>query len=129
MLRAVQVSGSDTPVLQCVLDSDGELQGLVKEEIRLQKQLESLEDPSTGPRSVAASADTEVSSVSVAPEPIMPASSEELSKRLTEVTNLLSMLEATSAESRASTILSGLQFTSEMMAMPTSALSGGWRMR
>ena len=34
-----------------------------------------------------------------------------------------------SAESRASVILSGLQFTPAMQCGPTSALSGGWRMR
>ena len=50
-------------------------------------------------------------------------------KRLDEVYARLSTLSADSAESRAATILSGLQFTPEMQAGPTSALSGGWRMR
>ena len=50
-------------------------------------------------------------------------------KRLDEVYARLSTLSADSAESRAATILSGLQFSPEMQAGPTSALSGGWRMR
>ena len=33
------------------------------------------------------------------------------------------------AGGKASRILAGLSFTPEMMAMPTSSLSGGWRMR
>ena len=41
----------------------------------------------------------------------------------------LQALEAGSAEARASAILSGLQFTKQMFELPTSALSGGWRMR
>ena len=121
----MQVSGSETPVLQCVLESDGELHGLVLEELRLQAELESMEEPS-GPRSVATASDAGASSVSA---DASLSSAEAKSKRLTEVTNLLSLLDATSAESRASTILSGLQFSAEMMRMPTSALSGGWRMR
>jgi hypothetical protein len=54
---------------------------------------------------------------------------EELSSRYSEVTDRLIALDASTAESRASSILSGLQFSVEMQAMPTKALSGGWRMR
>lgn len=50
-------------------------------------------------------------------------------KRLDEVYERLQILGSDSAESRASTILSGLQFTPAMQKGPTSALSGGWRMR
>jgi len=38
-------------------------------------------------------------------------------------------IEADTAVARATTILSGLQFTPEMMQMPTKKLSGGWRVR
>lgn len=38
-------------------------------------------------------------------------------------------IEAYSAEARASSILSGLQFTDEMKNRPTRDFSGGWRMR
>jgi len=50
-------------------------------------------------------------------------------KRLDEVYARLNILSSDSAESRASVILAGLQFTPEMQRGPTSALSGGWRMR
>ena len=46
-----------------------------------------------------------------------------------EIYERLQILGSDSAESRASTILSGLQFTPAMQSGPTSALSGGWRMR
>lgn len=46
-----------------------------------------------------------------------------------EIYERLQILGSDSAESRASTILSGLQFTPSMQSGPTSALSGGWRMR
>jgi len=41
----------------------------------------------------------------------------------------LAEIDSDSAEARASVILSGLQFTKEMMETPTKYLSGGWRMR
>jgi ATPase subunit of ABC transporter with duplicated ATPase domains len=50
-------------------------------------------------------------------------------KRLDQVYARLQVLSADSAEARASMILSGLQFTTDMQRGPTSALSGGWRMR
>ena len=48
---------------------------------------------------------------------------------LTEVYERLESIDARTAQSRASRILSGLQFDEVMMRKPTSALSGGWRMR
>lgn len=41
----------------------------------------------------------------------------------------LKAIDAWSAEARASAILSGLQFSQDMLKMPTKDLSGGWRMR
>ena len=41
----------------------------------------------------------------------------------------LELLEAQTAESRAVKILSGLNFTKEMLHIPTKRLSGGWRQR
>ncbi len=48
---------------------------------------------------------------------------------LTAVYALLEALESKTAYSRAVKILAGLQFTKEMLQVPTSKLSGGWRMR
>lgn len=50
-------------------------------------------------------------------------------QHMKEIYERLQILGSDSAESRASTILSGLQFTLAMQNGPTSALSGGWRMR
>ena len=49
--------------------------------------------------------------------------------RLAEIADELVSMDAHSAEGRAASILSGLQFTEEMQAGPTERLSGGWRMR
>lgn len=38
-------------------------------------------------------------------------------------------MQSFTAEARAAAVLRGLQFTDEMMALPTKRLSGGWRMR
>ena len=119
------MTGTDTAVLQCVLDSDSELQYLLREEARIHQLLE--EGDGSGAPAPAAGGDGSVSAASSATAKSVPG--EDLSKKLTEITNRLSMMDATTAESRASEILSGLQFSTEMMAMPTKALSGGWRMR
>ena len=54
---------------------------------------------------------------------------EDISKRYAVVSDRLMAIDASTAESRASSILSGLQFSREMQGMPSKALSGGWRMR
>lgn len=50
-------------------------------------------------------------------------------ERIADIYDRLDEIEANTAESRASIILSGLSFTKEMMNTPTRELSGGWRMR
>ena len=49
--------------------------------------------------------------------------------RLAEIYSRMDEIDAHSAEARASSILSGLSFTPDMMKTPTKQLSGGWRMR
>jgi ATPase subunit of ABC transporter with duplicated ATPase domains len=49
--------------------------------------------------------------------------------KLAIVHSRLDDIEAYSAEARASSILSGLQFTEEMKHQLTKDFSGGWRMR
>jgi len=48
---------------------------------------------------------------------------------LNDIYERLDELEADKALSKASSLLTGLQFTQEMKQQPTSSLSGGWRMR
>ncbi|ELR18874.1 ABC transporter, ATPbinding domain containing protein [Acanthamoeba castellanii str. Neff] len=50
-------------------------------------------------------------------------------ERIIEVQKRLAEIGAHTAEARAYAILSGLQFTEEMIKGPTRHLSGGWRMR
>eukprot|EP01117_Protostelium_nocturnum_P009072 TRINITY_DN324_c1_g1_i9.p1 TRINITY_DN324_c1_g1~~TRINITY_DN324_c1_g1_i9.p1 ORF type:complete len:1011 (-),score=427.93 TRINITY_DN324_c1_g1_i9:55-3087(-) len=50
-------------------------------------------------------------------------------EKLQEVHSRLDQIEAYSAEARASSILTGLQFDEEMKNQPTKDFSGGWRMR
>jgi ATP-binding cassette subfamily F protein 2 len=54
---------------------------------------------------------------------------EEAMDRLTQVYERLEELDATTAETRASKILSGLGFTPEKQQKKTKEFSGGWRMR
>eukprot|EP00604_Paraphysomonas_vestita_P001674 CAMPEP_0174822380 /NCGR_PEP_ID=MMETSP1107-20130205/15307_1 /TAXON_ID=36770 /ORGANISM="Paraphysomonas vestita, Strain GFlagA" /LENGTH=618 /DNA_ID=CAMNT_0016041103 /DNA_START=103 /DNA_END=1956 /DNA_ORIENTATION=- len=54
---------------------------------------------------------------------------QQLSTELSQVYERMAQIGADSAEARAASILTGLQFTEEMQNTPTSALSGGWRMR
>ena len=49
--------------------------------------------------------------------------------RLTSVYERLEQMDADTAETRASTILSGLGFTAYKQKQPTNSFSGGWRMR
>lgn len=53
----------------------------------------------------------------------------DLSNQLTEIYAQLQNIEADKAPARASIILNGLGFTSEMQQQQTKTFSGGWRMR
>lgn len=54
---------------------------------------------------------------------------DEIVDRVQQVYERLEEMDAATAEVRASSILSGLGFTKEMMAKKTREFSGGWRMR
>ena len=54
---------------------------------------------------------------------------EDVNGDLTEVFEQLEEIESETAKARASVILAGLGFTSEMQDKETSTFSGGWRMR
>jgi len=57
------------------------------------------------------------------------AKDEKESERLKQVMERLQEIGSDDAEPRATKILRGLQFSEELLNTPTSALSGGWRMR
>ena len=100
-----EVRSSDESVLQVVLNSDVERMELMKREKELlekQRKIDS-SDNSGGLQM--------------------------LMDELNEVYERMSIIGATSAESRAAVILTGLGFNEEMQRSSTDSLSGGWRMR
>eukprot|EP00587_Corethron_hystrix_P002761 CAMPEP_0113302490 /NCGR_PEP_ID=MMETSP0010_2-20120614/3283_1 /TAXON_ID=216773 ORGANISM="Corethron hystrix, Strain 308" /NCGR_SAMPLE_ID=MMETSP0010_2 /ASSEMBLY_ACC=CAM_ASM_000155 /LENGTH=758 /DNA_ID=CAMNT_0000156293 /DNA_START=133 /DNA_END=2406 /DNA_ORIENTATION=+ /assembly_acc=CAM_ASM_000155 len=113
-----EVRGSDRSVLQTVLDADVERKSLLDEEKDILGRMEKNADAgdvnkATKEEAPADGADT----------------FQKDQARLDAVYERLALIGGSSAESRAAMILSGLQFTPSMTNGPTSALSGGWRMR
>ncbi|RYG69755.1 ATP-binding cassette domain-containing protein [archaeon] len=97
-----EVKSSEKSVLQVVMEADVERNALLAREKELQQLVQAAGDSSQLQRLV---------------------------NQMTELENRMSALGVHSAESRAASILSGLQFSEEMQAGATEALSGGWRMR
>jgi len=127
-------SGGDVSVLNAVLEADVERNTLMEEEKVLLKRLEGAGGGKVGDESAAAAATAAgTASVKAKLEKLKSSASDESFnadlKQLEEINNRLQILGSDSAESRASMILFGLQFTTSMIEGPTSALSGGWRMR
>lgn len=103
-----EVVGDDRSALECVLACDAERTALLQEEAQL------LADSTP--------AVTNGNSLSQPSSFDKAARLEAVSKRLLEI-------DAYGAEARAGSILAGLSFDPVMQGKPTSALSGGWRMR
>lgn len=99
-----EVYASDKSVLEVVLDSDVERLNLIK------KEKELLEEQQNIPIN---------DSVRL----------QAVTNELTEVYDRMEYIGAKSAESRASQILSGLQFTELQQHSSIKSLSGGWKMR
>ena len=113
-------------VLKAVMDADVERNTLIAEEKELLGRLEGGE--SGGDDKDAAATKERLERLKAEGKADDGSFGADL-KRLDEVYARLQALGSDSAESRASVILSGLQFTPAMQCGPTSALSGGWRMR
>lgn len=142
-----EIAGTSQGVLESVLMADVERDTLLKEEAALNARIMMMSssdgdeknpniDTTMSITSSSVSASMSSSSIlSSSTRPIIDIhdpnniTSEAASLRLKEIALRLSAIDSESAEARASAILSGLQFTTEMMQWPTSALSGGWRMR
>lgn len=138
--QEVKSAGTEKSVLESVLESDAERNALLVKEKEIIARLESgaSEKGPSGEHMLSPPNGQDLS------HSIMM-KREQLNKRLKDgnqddafnkdikdldkVYARLNQLSSDSAESRAAQILSGLQFTPEMQAGPTSALSGGWRMR
>merc|ERR1719334_930270 len=97
-----EMEGSQLTVKETVLKADVERDKLLQEQERLTKLL--ADETNTG--------DTA-----------------KMLERLELVGDRLNFIEADSAETRASVVLAGLNFTDKMQNLKTADLSGGWRMR
>lgn len=130
--QEIRAAGGDISVIKAVMDADVERNTLIDEETKLLQRLEG-EGVKTEGGSVKAKLDTlkaQTKDVVASSDNADSTSSFNADlKRLDEVYERLQILGSDTAESRASTILFGLQFTTAMQKGPTSALSGGWRMR
>ncbi len=136
--QEVKSAGTEVSVLQAVLSSDAERNALLAEEKELLVKLEGASDNDDDNNGGSRGAGQEEGAESLIKKreqlqlKMKDADNEEFEqdlKKLDQVYARLNLLSSDSAESRAAQILSGLQFTPEMQAGPTSALSGGWRMR
>lgn len=97
-----EVKSSTDTVLQVVLESDIERITLLNKEKELNEKLKDINN---------------TKEIQIA------------MKELEDLHERLELIGADSAEARAASILSGLQFTEEMQKQSTDSLSGGWRMR
>ena len=124
--QEIRAAGGDISVLQAVMEADVERNTLLEEEKELVAKLEGggASDGNLSGADVKAKLEKLKSNGKNGDDSF----NTDL-KRLDEIYERLQILGSESAESRASTILSGLQFTPSMQSGPTSALSGGWRMR
>jgi ATP-binding cassette subfamily F protein 3 len=112
----------ETSVIQAVLEADIERQTLLQEEKELVARLENQDEP-----------DSTVVTIKEKQKILEAKASDdkfaEDLKKLKDVYERLQLLSSDTAEVRAATILSGLQFSPEMQDAPIKSLSGGWRMR
>ena len=132
--QEIQASGSaNVSVLQAVLNADVERNTLLQEEQELLARLEQDENKDddgggTGDTVQQRRAKLQSKKGEASGAGADGRFQEDL-KKLDLVYARLQLLASDSAEARASMILAGLQFTTDMQRGPTSALSGGWRMR
>ena len=120
--QEIRASGGDISVIQAVMDADIERNTLIEEEKSLLQRLEG--EGGVKNEGDGATMKTKLAQLKANASEADVSFNADLN-RLDEVYERLQILGSDSAESRASTILSGLQFTPSMQAGPTSALSGG----
>lgn len=126
--QEIRAAGGDISVLQAVMEADVERNTLLEEEKELVAKLEGGGGASECNNLSGTDVKAKLEKFKSNGKNGDDAFNADL-KRLDEIYERLQILGSESAESRASTILSGLQFTPSMQSGPTSALSGGWRMR
>lgn len=102
LLLEQEVQADDTPAIESVIAADTKRTALLEKQALLKQAEEDTKDEDV---------------------------KDEIGEKLAHIWEQLEEIEADRAEPRASAILSGLQFTEEQKRWPTSAFSGGWRMR
>lgn len=125
--QELHTENEEMVVLDAVLEADIERVMLLKEEKELIARLESKGEADESACNKIGSIESRKKHLTKATEDDNKFS-EDL-KKLDDIYDRLRLLGADTALSRASAILSGLQFTEAMQSSPISSLSGGWRMR
>jgi ATP-binding cassette subfamily F protein 3 len=124
--QELHTESEETTVLQAVLEADVERQTLLQQEVELLSRLEKVDtDEGDG----SANLSIEEKRKKLAESQASDGKFADDLKELNEVYERLQLLGADTATTRAATILSGLQFTTDMQTAPIKSLSGGWRMR
>eukprot|EP01119_Soliformovum_irregulare_P018375 TRINITY_DN5610_c0_g1_i2.p1 TRINITY_DN5610_c0_g1~~TRINITY_DN5610_c0_g1_i2.p1 ORF type:complete len:550 (+),score=179.93 TRINITY_DN5610_c0_g1_i2:408-2057(+) len=122
-----EVAGGPDTVLQTVLKTDIERDDLLRESAYIQKVME-LSDQEKNPEAQAA-LEAMKDSKDESDFGVLSMNQTDRAFQLSQVFNRLQEIDADMSPPRAASILAGLGFSSEMQEMPTSAFSGGWRMR
>ena len=129
---AQEARGDAMSALEAVLSCDVERTELLEREAELLAAAEAEEEAMANQLPTAAASSTAAtvgSGDTGANDGARPATSVSAVEALAAVHARMEAIDAPDAPARAARVLSGLQFTDEMMAQPTSTFSGGWRMR
>jgi len=127
-----EIPGGDTSALDTLLNTDVERAALLKEKELLEKICDA---ESSKEEKKLLKAEASADSTIVDKELLIAMSGTDMKEdvdagvRLGQVYDRLEEIDADLAPKKAASILAGLSFTPSMMDQPTSALSGGWRMR
>jgi ATP-binding cassette subfamily F protein 3 len=125
--QELNTENEEMAVLDAVMEADVERVILLKEEREITARLESKGEADENTHDAYGTIESRKERLTQATEDDKKFS-EDL-KKLDDIYERLTLLGADTAQSRASAILSGLQFTEAMQGSPISSLSGGWRMR
>jgi len=115
-----EAPANEQSALECVMSADERIKALKAEEKDIEARLESMEFGGKNSQSDGGEGEDEEDKSQ---------SLQDLTERLQIIHETLSGLDSDTAIGRASKILYGLGFTSEMQSAQTKSFSGGWRMR
>lgn len=127
MKQELHTENEETTVIEAVLEADIERVTLLRDEKEITARLEGRGEDNDNKQS-------EEETVEERKKKLIKTAEEDKEfsqdlERLNTIYDRLTLLGADTAKSRATAILSGLQFTEPMKVAPIKSLSGGWRMR